>query len=77
MFLVPDESHAIKNSFLELLKGIKAYDVLLLLLVTFNCEMGRRTNEERRQAMRDRLATVYNARRAQNTSLFLTKLQTW
>ena len=40
MFFIPDESHNIQNSFFEMVKAIKAYDVLLLLLITFNTEMG-------------------------------------
>ena len=75
MFLLPDESHAIKNSFLEFLKSIGAYDLVLLLLVVLNYEMGPRKSEERRHEARKRLTEVYHNRRARDTPLFLAGLE--
>ena len=45
-WLVPDESHSIKNYLLEVLKAIGLYDLWLLLLISFNLEHGPRNEEQ-------------------------------
>ena len=50
--LFPDESHSCKNSFIECAKEINVWNLLLLLLVTWNLEFGPRQEETRRSDLR-------------------------
>ena len=71
LWLVPDESHSIKNSFIEMLKAAGMYDLWLLLLISWNLEHGPRQEEARRQELRSRLAYCYESRSPSQTPFFL------
>ena len=71
MWLHPDESHAIKCSFAEMLNEIKCYNLMLLMLITYNVEHGPKASETRRQELRSKLSSVYSSRLPENTPLFM------
>lgn len=69
--LYPDESHSCKNAFLEFAKALDIWDLLLILLVSWNLEFGPRQEESRRSDLRCALESCYKGRLPSQTPLFL------
>lgn len=62
-WLFPGESHSIKNSFAKMLRATKCVDLWLLLLVSWNLDLGPRQEEARRSELRSELESCYASRR--------------
>ena len=70
MYFFPDESHAIKNSFVQFLKDVKLWNLWLLFLISWNLEHGPRESEERRAELRSKLDRCYESRGPEDSPLF-------
>lgn len=70
-WLFPDESHSCKNSFMQVVKNIGAWPLLLILLASWNLEFGPRQEEARRSELRLALHRCYLERRPSQCPLFM------
>lgn len=70
-WLFPDESHSCKHSFMQVVKNIGAWPLLLILLVSWNLEFGPRQEEARRSELRLALHRCYLERRPSQCPLFM------